>query len=180
MANILIAEDEVIISMDLEQSLTAMGHTVVGRFPSGEDILDHFAQLKPDVVFMDVNLLGNINGIEAARIMQSQGCPAAMVFCSAYTDLTTLQSMDNLPFAGFLSKPFSDYDIASVLKGITEHATYATRINNDSIGVIHYELPPVVSSDNRPYTPPQHSQCSKCAASPLLSGEAASCEDAPQ
>lgn len=178
MAKILIAEDEVIISMDLTQTLTSMGHTVVGSFPSGEDILDHFAQLDPDVVFMDVNLLGNINGIETVRRMQSQGCPAAMVFCSAYTDLSSLQNIDNLSFAGFLSKPFSDKDIVGVLSGITSHASYAIRLSNDSIGVIKADLPPVVNSSNRLNTPPQHSQYSKCAVSPLLSGEAASLEDA--
>lgn len=180
MAKILIAEDEVIISMDLQQTLTAMGYTVVGSFPSGEDILDNFVELNPDIVFMNINLLGKLNGIEAARKMQSQGCLATMIFCSAYTDLTTLQGMDISQGAGFLSKPFSDYEITRVLSDITAHTSYAIRSANDTIGVITANLPPVVSTNNCTNTPPQHSQCSKCTGSPLLSGETTPTENAPQ
>ncbi len=61
---ILIAEDEIIISMELEGSLTSMGHKVVGTVSSGEEAIDMARDLRPDLLLTDIIMPGRIDGIE--------------------------------------------------------------------------------------------------------------------
>lgn len=72
MARILIVEDEQIVQLDLQHRLQRLGHAVVGAATSGSEAIAKAAELKPDLVLMDVRLEGAMDGIEAA----SQICAA--------------------------------------------------------------------------------------------------------
>ncbi len=68
---ILIVEDDEIIRLDLEIQLQELGYVVIGEASSGEDAIARAASLRPDVVLMDIRLSGSLDGIEAARQIQS-------------------------------------------------------------------------------------------------------------
>ena len=55
---ILIVEDERLISQELRQRLSRMGHVVVGLAASGEEAITQAQRLQPDLVLMDVRLRG--------------------------------------------------------------------------------------------------------------------------
>jgi len=61
------------------------GFVVVGSATSGEESLDASAELRPDLVLMDVNLPG-IDGIEAARRLSSRPDGPAVVLLSTYDE----------------------------------------------------------------------------------------------
>lgn len=67
---ILVVEDEMIIAAKISMQLTNLGYEVTGILPRGEEALLHAAENKPDIVLLDINLKGNIDGIETARQMQ--------------------------------------------------------------------------------------------------------------
>jgi CheY-like chemotaxis protein len=64
---IMVVEDESIVSLDLQNRLQALGHEVVAASTSGEGAIKKAEEVRPDLVLMDINLRGNIDGIEAAK-----------------------------------------------------------------------------------------------------------------
>ena len=71
---VIIAEDEALIRMDLREMLTEEGHEVVGEARDGVEAVELTGRLKPDVVFMDIDM-PRLNGIDAAAAISEQRAP---------------------------------------------------------------------------------------------------------
>jgi CheY-like chemotaxis protein len=71
--------------------------------------------LQPDLVLMDIHLRGAMDGIEAASVIRKLfGLPT--IFLSAFnSDLSRARAELTDP-AGFMSKPFSEDELASALR----------------------------------------------------------------
>ncbi|MCF8416592.1 MAG: response regulator, partial [Crocinitomicaceae bacterium] len=65
--NILVVEDESIVSKDIQHSLKKLGYNVVGAAATGEKALELVRSERPDIVLMDIMLKGEMNGIETAE-----------------------------------------------------------------------------------------------------------------
>ncbi len=96
----MIVDDEVVIAAQLEESLTAMGHEVVGSATNGAEAVEQALRLRPDMVFMDVVMPGELDGITAAeRIKQTLDVP--IIFVTAYSDQSLIDRAKDLkPAAG--------------------------------------------------------------------------------
>jgi PAS domain S-box-containing protein len=103
-ASILVVEDERIVAFDLKQQLEALGYRVAAVVPSGELAVEKAAELKPDLVLMDIHLEGAMDGVEAAE--QIHAClRIPVIFLTAYAEDETLsRAQVSLPF-GYLVKP---------------------------------------------------------------------------
>ena len=118
---ILIVEDERIIALDLRQRLQRLGYDVVGAVANGASALEKVLLLSPDVVLMDINLEGEMDGTEAARLVhEQQGIP--VIFLTAYaTDDTLNRALISHPF-GYLLKPVDTRELhAAVQTALTRH-----------------------------------------------------------
>jgi len=71
MAKILIADDEAITGMHLEEVLTGLGYDVVGVASSGVEAMQMASVCRPDLAILDVIMPGELNGIETCRRMKS-------------------------------------------------------------------------------------------------------------
>jgi CheY-like chemotaxis protein len=101
---VLIVEDEFFISLDLQNLLRTLGHVVVGIAVSGDEAVRIAGREQPDVALMDIRLIGNRDGIDAAaEILQRFGVPS--IFVTANTDLGTRARAQATQPAGFLEKP---------------------------------------------------------------------------
>jgi DNA-binding NarL/FixJ family response regulator len=101
----LIVEDEVLIALDLEADMCALGFDVCGLAPSARQACSLAMSNQPDVVLMDVNLEGGREGIEAARWLR-EVCETAVVFVTSYNDDNTVERIhDQVPGAPVLPKP---------------------------------------------------------------------------
>ena len=69
---ILIVEDEVIVVRDIEQQLLEMGYQPVGHCATAEQAIELAAQLRPDLVLMDIQLAGAMDGVAAAEVLSRQ------------------------------------------------------------------------------------------------------------
>lgn len=109
-AKVLIVEDEFITAHDISRQLKKLGYVVCGTVDSGELAIAKAAELRPDVVLMDIVLQGKINGIAAAQeIWHTYQIP--IVFLTAFADPDTVQqARDTQPF-GYLLKPFRSEDL---------------------------------------------------------------------
>ncbi len=115
---ILVVEDEQIIAADLEMKLLSLGHEVIGTAVSGTEAIQLAEQQQPELVFMDIQLRGKMNGIEAAHhIQRSTG--AQIVFLTAFAGMF-IQNPAQMPTPGLcLSKPYSRYQLAAVLQAVS-------------------------------------------------------------
>ena len=114
---VLIVEDEAIIALDLKYRLRRLGYEVVGCTDTGEDAIWYACAMQPDLVLMDIQLKGPIDGIQAAcQIHENIDIP--VIFTSAQNDLATeMQIAKARPLfsMGFLSKPFADHTLQEIM-----------------------------------------------------------------
>lgn len=80
---VLIVEDEVVIAMTLESYVEDLGLEVCGVAATGADAVEMARSLRPDLILMDVTLIGAMDGIEAAQIAR-EAIGARIVFVTAY------------------------------------------------------------------------------------------------
>jgi CheY-like chemotaxis protein len=114
-ASILVVEDERIVAFDLKQQLEALGYRVAAVVPSGELAVEKAAELKPDLVLMDIHLEGAMDGVEAAeRIHACLRIP--VIFLTAYAEDETLsRAQASLPF-GYLIKPLEVREVHATIQ----------------------------------------------------------------
>lgn len=112
---ILIVDDEVVVAEDIRRQLRSLGYVVVGVVASGSEAVQLAAQHRPDLILMDIKLKGQIDGIDAARTIQSQyGIP--VIYLTAFSDEETLErARHTLPLA-YLIKPFVSSDLRAALE----------------------------------------------------------------
>jgi len=103
---ILIVENEGLVGCDMAASLGQLGYIVTGICASGEEALERFEELRPDLVLLDVHLAGEIDGIETARRLQTRST-VAILYVTACADLETVARARETHPQGYLLKPFS-------------------------------------------------------------------------
>lgn len=104
---VLLVEDEFFISMATEAMLEDLGHVVVGTAVSASEAVQLAEQQRPDVVLMDIRLVGPTDGIDAAKeIYISLGLRS--IFVTANTDAHTRQRARGANPLGFIEKPLTD------------------------------------------------------------------------
>jgi CheY-like chemotaxis protein/DNA-binding PadR family transcriptional regulator len=115
MAKILVVDDEAIITMQLEERLSAMGYTVAGMAASGEDAVDKARRFRPDLVLMDIVMPGKMNGIEAAKIV-TQELDIPVVFVTSYADDKIIEQAKSVRPYGYIVKPFNELEIKAAIE----------------------------------------------------------------
>ncbi|NCP61382.1 MAG: response regulator transcription factor [Flavobacteriales bacterium] len=117
---ILIVEDEMIIAANISLQLTSLGYEVTGIIPRGEEALLHLKQNKPDIVLMDIQLKGELDGIETARLMK-QKQDISIIYLTANADDTNFaKAKDTHPYA-FIPKPFKKLDLQRAIELTINH-----------------------------------------------------------
>ena len=86
MPRVLVVEDQALIALALAADLTAMHCEVIGRAASGETAIELARRLSPDIVLMDVQLAGRLDGIEAAGLIKAE-CAPRIIFVTAYAEI---------------------------------------------------------------------------------------------
>jgi two-component system, response regulator PdtaR len=115
MSNILVVDDEAIITMQLERRLRTMGYTVSGMAACGEDAVDKARSLKPDLVLMDIVMPGEMDGIEAAKIITGE-LDIPVVFITAYADDTIIKKASSVRPYGYIVKPFTELGLKAAIE----------------------------------------------------------------
>jgi len=107
---ILVVEDEQVIAMDIHNRLQGMGYGVAAIASSGGEAVRKTAELRPDLVLMDITLGKGMDGIETAnRIHAKYNIPVIYVSSNIAEDMIEQIKATN-PF-GFIVKPFEDREL---------------------------------------------------------------------
>ncbi len=107
---IMVVEDEEILRLGTTLHLTSFGYEVVGSFRSGEEALDHVFELKPDLILMDIELAGKMNGIETTKIIHEK-FDVPVIYLSVHRDIDTIELAKSTKAFRYMNKPFHDNEL---------------------------------------------------------------------
>lgn len=122
-SRILVVEDETVIALHTQMQLQGLGYEPVGMATTGEQAIDLAIRLHPDLVLMDIQLAGTVDGITAAQtIRQYHALP--VVFVTAYSADDVLErALLSEPY-GYILKPYSERELRTVLEmALYKHRT---------------------------------------------------------
>ncbi len=114
-SKILIVEDEHIVALDIRLHLQKCGYTVPGIFSSGEEALEHMEELQPDIVLMDIQLQGELDGVETASIIKEK-YRIPVILLTAYADDTTIERAKITQPFGYIIKPFEERELRTAIE----------------------------------------------------------------
>lgn len=113
--NILVVEDESIVRKDIERSLMKLGYNVVANADNGERALELAREKKPDLALMDIQIKGDMTGIETAEaIKQEMDIP--VIYLTAFADENTLAKAKITEPHGYILKPFKEIDLHTAIE----------------------------------------------------------------
>jgi len=115
---VMVVEDEVLIGMMLAKKLRSLGYEVGNVIAKGEDAVAVAVQEQPSVILMDVTLAGEMNGIEAAKIIKSRMQIPIIIF-TGYNDKFIHDQVQSVSPAAVLSKMDPVADIVAAIDKAT-------------------------------------------------------------
>lgn len=112
---LLIVEDELLVARDIAQQLEEMEYQVVGRAARGEEVSDQVEAVRPDLVLMDIQLAGEMDGITTAQMVHDRfGIP--VIFLTAFASDEVLERAKLAEPFGYILKPFSERELKTVVE----------------------------------------------------------------
>jgi len=117
---VLIVEDESLVALDIASALKKEGYTVTDCVENAEDAYEAIETELPDLIMMDINIDGPINGIEASRRINTiHNIP--IIFLTAYNDKNTIDEAISTSPKSYLIKPFKRQELyASVALALAD------------------------------------------------------------
>ena len=112
---ILIVEDEMIIAANISLQLSTLGYEICGIFPRGEEALLHLKEERPDIILLDIQLKGKLDGIETAHLIQKD-YNIPVIFLTANADDAHFNRAKEVNPYGFISKPFKKTDLQRAIE----------------------------------------------------------------
>ncbi len=119
--SVLIVEDEGIVAQDLQETIARLGYKVAGIAGEGVQAVCMAEELRPQLVIMDVGLRGDVDGIQAAQMIQER-MRVPVIFLTGHRDLDTLERAVRTGPLGYLVKPFQEVELrCSIEVAIHKH-----------------------------------------------------------
>jgi DNA-binding LytR/AlgR family response regulator len=129
---ILIVEDKPIIAESIASILLSKGMDPISS-DTGEQAVTLAKSNQPDMIIMDIQLAGNIDGIEAANQIR-QHCPAPLIYLTEYTDQKTIDRAKQTFPANYLAKPFSEAELLRAIDiAITNAQNFPAQISSKDL-----------------------------------------------
>lgn len=142
---ILIVEDEMIIAANISLQLNEFGYEVTGILSRGEDALVQIKEETPDIVLLDIQLKGELDGVETASIMHEQ-YNIPIIYLTANADEANFnRAKETHPYA-FISKPFKKLDLQRAIELTLDRIAVEKMAGNGEVSEKKHQ-PPFILSD---------------------------------
>lgn len=119
---VLIVEDDMIIGANLSLMLSSLGYEVSGLVPRGEEALVHVRDNPPQLLLLDINLKGSLDGIETAKAVQKL-MDIPIVYLTANSDDATFERAKQTQPKAFITKPFNKLNLQRTLALVAQTVT---------------------------------------------------------
>ncbi len=112
---ILIVEDEPLIAEDIREYLSNSDYSVSAVAHNKSQALQALKAETPDMILLDINLGGNMDGLELADIINEQ-YHAPFIYLTSYSHRTIIEQAKVTRPAGYILKPFNEKDLYSSIE----------------------------------------------------------------
>ena len=112
---ILVVEDESIVAKDIQSTLIKLGYDVPATASSAVLAYEKLKEINPDLVFLDIKLKGEEDGINIAEHIQSN-YQIPVIFLTSYVDQVTLDRAKVTEPYGYIVKPFNETDLKTTVE----------------------------------------------------------------
>ena len=119
---VLIVEDEVLVAYDLSTMLEQVGYAVPAVATSVGEALEAVERYEPDVVFIDIVLGGERDGIDLGRILQAD-YDLPFLYVTSHADRATVERAKATRPSGYLVKPFTESEVYAATEIALSHFT---------------------------------------------------------
>ena len=103
---IVIADDEPLMRLDLQEMLENLGHEVVGQAGDGRAAVDLAREAQPDLVILDIKM-PELDGVSAARLLAEERV-APVLLLTAYSDREFIDGARDAGVMGYVVKPYGE------------------------------------------------------------------------
>lgn len=124
--NILIIEDMMLTAQKMKRTLQFAGYNVVAIASKSDQAIDTMFNNDVDIIISDINIKGELNGIETSQLIQ-KNFNVPVIFLTSYHDDVTLAEASNVNFTGYIVKPYLDSQLLREVK----LATFRFGLNNN-------------------------------------------------
>ena len=115
--NILICDDAAFMRMMIKDILTKNGYNIVGEAENGAKAVEKYAELKPDLVLMDITM-PEMDGIEALKKIKAADANASIIMCSAMGQQAMVIESIQAGAKDFIVKPFQQDRVLEAVKKV--------------------------------------------------------------
>lgn len=137
--SILIVEDDFSFSIELEMMVKEIGYNVLATVDNSAEALENIYSNQPDMILMDVDIKGQLTGIELAEKTKHLGIP--ILFITSYKQQNIYDRAKRTNFVGYMVKPLEEYSLRSAIdlavkslnlnKGAQKEKTATISLNGD-------------------------------------------------
>ena len=115
--NILICDDAAFMRMMIKDILTKNGYNIAGEAENGAKAVEKYAELKPDLVLMDITM-PEMDGIEALKRIKASDASATVIMCSAMGQQAMVIESIQAGAKDFIVKPFQGDRVLEAVKKV--------------------------------------------------------------
>lgn len=142
---ILIVEDDMIIAANISLQLSNLGYEVTGIESRGEEAILHAKENRPDLLLLDINLKGAIDGVQTAKVIQ-EFSDIPIIYLTSNADEATFERAKETHPIAFVTKPFNRLNLErTIVLGVEqlkgrpiENSKYGFQVLEDRIFVRHH------------------------------------------
>ena len=115
--NILISDDAAFMRMMIKDILTKNGYNIAGEAENGAKAVEKYAELKPDLVLMDITM-PEMDGIQALKKIKEADSSALVIMCSAMGQQAMVIESIQAGAKDFIVKPFQADRVIEAVKKV--------------------------------------------------------------
>jgi DNA-binding NarL/FixJ family response regulator len=122
--SVLLADDHVLL-LDCLVCRLRQDFNVLGTAHDGRSLIEMARKKRPEVIVMDI-AMPSLNGIDATRILQKEGCSARILFLTMHADLSVVEEAFRAGASGFLLKVCDLEEFIRAIQTVAKGETYIT------------------------------------------------------
>lgn len=112
--NVLVVDDEALISLSISEQIQEMGHEVVGEAQNGLEAIDMAERLKPDLIIMDIKM-PEMDGLNAAKAINQRRI-TPIIFLTGYSNKQIAQKAGESGAFAYLTKPVDQRELKPAIE----------------------------------------------------------------